>query len=148
MVGFSLCSLLPFFLLLSCGEINPINRVEIVTSLRNKKILNVLKTPLKTFFYVYPFIFLIGLLFDRIFPRYGIQYIFIGIIAAVTFAQALIFGFFGIKVFFSSLKKTRLLNFSFPQVLLLLSNNPNQTTQSSKEFRVITTLSSPNWKCS
>jgi len=101
-------------------------RVEIVTSLRDNPVLNFLKRPLKIFFFAYPAIFLIALLFERMYPIYGILTVFLGILSILVLAEAILFGYFGIKVIFSPffcdlcfsfLKKTKpmhLLNFSFP----------------------------------
>jgi len=69
-----------------------------VTSLKNNCLIDALKKPLKFFFYFYPFIFLIALLFERLYPIYGILTIFVGIFSVVLLAETLLFGFFGIKV--------------------------------------------------
>jgi len=74
------------------------NRVDIVSALRNKKLFTFIKKPLQGFFYVYPIICLLALLFDRLFPQYSIESFFVGIFAIVLLAEALLFGFFGLKV--------------------------------------------------
>jgi len=92
-----------------------------VSALKENRFINTLKLPLKIFFYVYPLIFLLGLLFQRLFPIYGILSIFMGLLSFMLFAESLLFGFFGFKVLF------------------MMGRAPTLTEQSRVEKKVLST---------